>query len=48
MSRIACRSAGPARATREAAANVRFGVGSWGGQRPRLGGYVTAPGPAKG
>jgi hypothetical protein len=32
VSRIACRSAGPARLTREEAANVRCAVGSWGDQ----------------
>ena len=45
---IACRSLGPARSTREEAADMRCAVGSWGGRRPGLGGDVTGTGATSG
>ena len=48
VSRIACRSPGSARSTREQAAHVRYDSGSWAGWRPSLGGYVTGTGPRGG
>src|SRR5260370_16595535 len=51
LSGLACRSPGPARSTRAEAADVHCGIGSWGswgGQRPGLGGHVTGTGPRRG
>jgi len=48
LSGLACRSPGPARSTRAEAADVHCGIGSWGGQRPSLGGHVTGTGATKG
>jgi hypothetical protein len=45
VSGLACSSPGPARSTREEAAHVRCGIGSWGGQCLSLGaGGVPAAG----
>jgi len=48
LSGLACRSPGPARSTREDAADVHCGSGFWGGQRPSLAPYVTGMGPMDG
>src|SRR6266849_59814 len=48
LSGLACRSPGPARSTREEAADVHCGSGFWGGQRPSLAHYVTGMGPMDG
>src|SRR6266446_2716277 len=47
LSGLACRSPGPARSTREEAADVHCGSGFWGGQRPSLAHYVTGMGPMR-
>jgi hypothetical protein len=44
LSGLACRSPGPARSTREEAADVHCGSGSWGGWCLSMGGYVTGTG----
>src|SRR6266849_4258856 len=48
LSGLACRSLGPARSTREEAADVHCGSGFWGGQRPSLAHYVTGMGSMDG
>jgi hypothetical protein len=48
LSDLACRSPGPARSTREEAADVHCGSGFWGGQRPSLAPYVLLLGPTDG
>jgi hypothetical protein len=48
LSGLACRSLGPARSTREEAADVHCGSGFWGGQRPSLGDYVRETGAPRG
>ncbi len=48
LSGLASRSPGPARSTREEAADVHCGSGFWGGQRPSLAHYVTGMGPMDG
>jgi len=44
MSGLACGLLGPARSTREEAADVHCGIGSLGGQRPSVAGYVAGTG----
>jgi hypothetical protein len=56
LSGLACRSPGPARSTREEAADVHCGSGFWGGcgsgfwggQRPSLADYVRRPKASRG
>jgi hypothetical protein len=48
VSGLACCSPGPARSTREEAAHVRCGIGSWGGWCLISGDYVTGPGATRG
>jgi hypothetical protein len=51
VSRLACRSPGPAPSTREEAAHVHCGTGSWGsggGQRLSMGDHVMGTGATRG
>jgi hypothetical protein len=48
LSSLACRSPGPVRSTREAAADVHCGSGSWGGWCLRMADYVAGTGATDG
>ena len=48
VSGLACCSVGPARSTREAAADVHCGIGSWSARCLSMGDYVTGLGAPRG